>query len=79
MEAAPSRRSFVRLTAVKLHGYLKEQLQVKFGHSTTVRWLPRVGGSQPAALRVPQPWPKARRQHARRASRAERQVLGDDP
>src|SRR5205814_1951076 len=40
-------------TAVKLHGHLKEQLQVEFGYSTTVRWLHELNFH----LRVPQPWP----------------------
>ena len=39
---------------VKLHGYLKEQLGLEVGYSTTVRYLHELGDN----LRVPRPWPE---------------------
>ena len=48
-------------TAVKLHGYLKEQLQLEFGYSTAVRWLHELNFH----LRVPQPWPERQNEAAR--------------
>ena len=62
-------------TAVKLHGYLKEQLQLEFGYSTTVRWLHELNFH----LRVPQPWPERQNEEARRAFGAELQGLCADP
>ena len=41
-------------TGVKLHGYLKEQLGLELGYSTTARYLHELGYN----LRVPGPWPE---------------------
>lgn len=62
-------------TAVKLHGYLKEQLQLEFGYSTTVRWLHELNFH----LRVPQPWPERQNEEARRIFREELQAWCADP
>ena len=62
-------------TAVKLHGHLKEQLQVEFGYSTTVRWLHELNFH----LRVPQPWPERQNQEQRQCFREELQALCADP
>jgi transposase len=62
-------------TAVKLHGYLKEQLQLEFGYSTTVRWLHELNFH----LRVPQPWPERQNEAQRQAFRQELQALAADP
>src|SRR5262245_66327008 len=35
----PAQAGQVHWTGVKLHGYLKEQLQMELGYSTTLRWL----------------------------------------
>ena len=43
-------------TDAKLHGYLKEQLKIELGYSTTLRWLHELNFH----LRVPQPWPQRR-------------------
>jgi hypothetical protein len=43
----PTQAGQVHWTGVKLHGYLKEQLQVQLGYSTTVRWLHELRGSSP--------------------------------
>jgi len=44
----------VHWTGVKLHGYLKAQLQIKLGYSTTLRWLHELNFH----LRMPQSWPE---------------------
>jgi transposase len=62
-------------TAVKLHGYLKEQLQLEFGYSTTVRWLHELNFH----LRVPQPWPERQNEEARRVFREELLTWCADP
>jgi transposase len=62
-------------TAVKLHGYLKEQLQLEFGYSTTVRWLHELNFH----LRVPQPWPERQNEEARRVFLEELRALCADP
>ena len=62
-------------TAVKLHGYLKAQLQLEFGYSTTVRWLHELNFH----LRVPQPWPERQNEEARRVFHEELQALCADP
>jgi transposase len=40
-------------TAVKFHGYLRQELQHEIGYRTVVRWL----HDQNFRLKVPQPWP----------------------
>ena len=40
-------------TAVKLHGWIKENLQIQLGYSTTVRYL----HEHDYRLKVPRPWP----------------------
>ena len=48
---------------VKLHGYLKEQLGLEVGYSTTVRYLHELGYN----LRVPRPWPERQNEQQRNA------------
>lgn len=62
-------------TAVKLHGYLKEQLQLEFGYSTAVRWLHELNFH----LRVPQPWPERQNEEARQRFLEELRTLCADP
>src|SRR5262245_25511652 len=50
----PAQAGQVHWTGVKLHGYLKEQLQMELGYSTALRWLHQLDFH----LRVPQPWPE---------------------
>ena len=50
-------------TAVKLHGYLKEELGLEVGYSTTVRYLHELGYN----LRVPRPWPERQNEEQRNA------------
>ena len=46
-----------------LHGYLKEQLGLEVGYSTTVRYLHELGYN----LRVPRPWPERQNEEQRNA------------
>jgi len=57
----PAQAGQVHWTGVKLHGYLKAQLQIELGYSTTVRWLHELNFH----LRVPQPWPERQNQAER--------------
>jgi transposase len=57
----PSRAGQVHWTGVKLHGFLKEQLQIELGYSTTLRWLHELNYH----LRVPQPWPERQNEQER--------------
>ena len=69
--ARPSRASLenprqageLHWTGVKLHGYLKEQLGLEVGYSTTVRYLHELGYN----LRVPRPWPERQNEEQRNA------------
>lgn len=50
-------------TGVKLHGWLKAQLNVEIGYSTTLRYLHELGYN----LRVPRPWPDRQDEEERSA------------
>lgn len=50
-------------TGTKFHGYLREQLKLELGYSTTIRFLHKQG----FALKVPQPWPDRQDEAAREA------------
>jgi len=71
----PAQAGQVHWTGVKLHGYLKEQLQVQLGYSTTVRWLHELNFH----LRVPQPWPERQNQAQREKFLEELRALAIDP
>jgi putative transposase len=58
----PAQAGQVHWTGVKLHGYLKEQLQIDLGYSTALRWLHELDFH----LRVPQPWPERQNQADRK-------------
>ena len=70
----PAQAGQVHWTGVKLHGYLKEQLQIDLGYSTAVRWLHELNYH----LRFPQPWPERQNEAQRQAFREEMQVLAAD-
>ena len=53
----------------------RNNFQVEFGYSTTVRWLHELNFH----LRVPQPWPERQNEAARRIFREELQTLCADP
>jgi len=71
----PAQAGQVHWTGVKLHGYLKEQLQIQLGYSTTVRWLHELNFH----LRVPQPWPERQNQEQREKFLEELRALATDP
>ena len=59
----PAQAGQVHWTGVKLHGYLKEQLQIELGYRTAIRWLHELDYH----LRVPRPWPERQNEQARKA------------
>ena len=59
----PRQAGELHWTGVKLHGYLKEQLGLDVGYSTTVRYLHELGYN----LRVPRPWPERQNEEQRNA------------
>lgn len=71
----PAQAGQVHWTGVKLHGYLKEQLQMELGYSTALRWLHQLNYH----LRVPQPWPERQNQQKRKEFLEELRLLGADP
>lgn len=71
----PAQAGQVHWTGVKLHGYLKEQLRVELGYSTTVRWLHELNFH----LRVPQPWPERQNEEERKKFLEELRLLAADP
>jgi len=58
----PAQAGQVHWTGVKLHGYVKEQLQIDLGYSTTIRWLHELDFH----LRFPQPWPERQNEEDRK-------------
>jgi transposase len=70
----PAQAAQVHWTGVKLHGYLKEQLQIQLGYSTTVRWLHELDFH----LRVPRPWPERQNEEQRKKFLEELEVLTKD-
>ena len=71
----PARAGQVHWTGVKLHGYLKQQLQMELGYSTTLRWLHELNYH----LRLPQPWPERQNEEERKAFLEELRTLGANP
>jgi transposase len=71
----PAQAGQVHWTGVKLHGYLKEQLQIELGYSTAVRWLHELNFH----LRVPQPWPERQNEEERKVFLEELRGLCADP
>lgn len=62
-------------TGVKLHGWLKQQLQVELGYSTLLRYL----HEQDFRLKVPRPWPEGQDALLRQRFVEELQTLAADP
>ncbi len=62
-------------TGVKLHGWLKQQLQVQLSYSTLLRYL----HEQDFRLKVPRPWPEGQDALRREQFIAELQALAADP
>ena len=71
----PTQAGQVHWTGVKLHGFLKEQLQIDLGYSTTVRWLHELNYH----LRVPRPWPERQNEADRQAFLEKLRVWAADP
>ena len=71
----PAQAGQVHWTGVKLHGYLKEQLAVELGYSTTLRWLHELNFH----LRVPRPWPERQNEEQRNVFVEELRQLTADP
>jgi len=71
----PSEAGVVHWTGVKLHGYLKEHLQIELGYSTTLRWLHELNYQ----LRVPRPWPDGQNEPERKVFLEELRELCADP
>jgi len=62
-------------TGVKLHGWLKETLQVELGYRTVIRYLHELDYN----LRVPQRWPERQNQEQRTAFLEELHLLREEP
>ena len=71
----PAQAGVVHWTGVKLHGYLKEQLQIELGYSTTLRWLHELDYHR----RFPRPWPERQNEDDRRQYLKELEQLVADP
>lgn len=62
-------------TGIKLHGWLKEKLDLELGYSTLVRYLHDMGYN----LRVPRPWPERQNEDLRAAFLQEIKRLQQEP
>ena len=71
----PGQAGEVHWTGVKLHGYLKEELGLEVGYSTTVRYLHELGYN----LRVPRPWPERQNEEQRNAFLKQLRIWQADP
>lgn len=72
---SPERAGVTHWTGVKLHGYLREELQVEVGYRTLIRFL----HERDYRLKVPQPWPDRQDEAQRAAFREELQRLLEAP
>lgn len=71
----PAQAGQVHWTGVKVHGYLKAQLNIDLDYRTIIRWLHELNFH----LRVPQPWPERQNQQQRQDFLEELRVLVADP
>ena len=67
----PSQAQLTHWTAKKFHGYLRAELALEVGYSTTVRWL----HEQNFRLKVPQPWPERQDETLRQSFMEQLRVL----
>lgn len=72
---APERAGVQHWTGVKLHGYLREALQLEVGYRTLIRFL----HEKNYRLKVPQPWPDRQDEAQRAAFREILRELLEDP
>jgi transposase len=72
----PTQAGQMHWTGVKLHGWLKEKLQMELGYRTVIRYLHEIDYN----LRVPRRWPERQNEEARAAFLEELQALrASDP
>jgi hypothetical protein len=71
----PAKAAQEHWTGVKVHGWLKEQLQIELGYRTTIRYLHELNYH----LRVPQRWPERQDEAERAAFLEELRALEQDP
>lgn len=76
----PRQAAVEHWTGVKVHGWIKQQLQVELSYATVIRYLHELDFH----LRVPRPWPlplldEPEREEQRQAFRAKIQALAEDP
>lgn len=76
----PRQAAVEHWTGVKVHGWIKEQLQVELSYATVIRYLHELDFH----LRVPRPWPlplldEPEREEQRQAFRAKVKALAEDP
>lgn len=71
----PEKVGVTHWTGVKLHGYLRDTLQIQVGYSTVIRFLQE----QKFRLKVPRPWPDRQDEQARKAFCHHLAELIEDP
>ena len=76
----PRQAAVEHWTGVKVHGWIKEQLQVELSYATVIRYLHELDFH----LRVPRPWPlplldEPEREEQRQAFREKIKALAEDP
>jgi transposase len=71
----PAKAAQEHWTGIKVHGWLKEPLQIELGDRTTIRYLHELNYH----LRVPQRWPERQDEAARAAFLEDLHVLRQDP
>jgi transposase len=71
----PAQAGQVHWTGVKVHGYLKDQLQIDLGYRTVIRWLHELDYH----LRVPRPWPERQNEQERQQFKEFLGQLLEDP
>ena len=59
----PSQAGELHWTGVKLHGFLKEELQIELSYRTVINYLHELNYN----LRVPRPWPERQNEEERKA------------
>ena len=71
----PEKVGVTHWTGVKLHGYLRDTLQIEVGYSTVIRFLQE----QKFRLKIPRPWPDRQDEQARKAFCQHLATLVEDP
>jgi transposase len=71
----PSKAGELHWTGVKLHGFLKEQLQIELSYRTLINYLHELNYN----LRVPRPWPERQNEQQRKAFLEKLRSWQEDP